>query len=679
MSFLNKIWRSNNATSHRRRRRHLRFEHLHARQLLAGDVANDDLAALSDEFDVAANIGDWQRLHEVEGWNADQLQVWNVDQTQPGRMVMQPHTVVWYENWRGPMAFKQVTGNFVFTSEIVLTDRDEIGDSDGDDVPDDAAFSLGGIMIRTPREIENPATDWALGTQQDDGTNQGENYVFLSMGHGTDGQFSFEVKTTRNSQSNLELTPLGMQVNTATLRIARIDDAIVTMYRLPGEDWTVHRRYARPDMPATLQLGLVTYSDWNKASDFDPFTHNATVLQPGVADPTPAEPFNPDLVAGFEFARFARPVVPNELAEVDLVNDASPEQLLSFLGDPAEGDNMAPQVAAIEDQTLLVEEGPLILDISASDTDGDALEMSVHVLGSGLTQLVAEHNLHEMAWRDDFALNWGGENEKWLQGNEGWYFLLPNGTLNLWQDTFENSEVLATISTAQYDDPHLLLNAAEPDLHVELVGQQIFVTAGQQIDQFDVELQVADETSSTNVRFVVEVINTAPIVQIVNQETVAGQSSVMNLPAEDADGHTLSYAVAILGDELGALDEQHGFWANGGQYYTNYLGESERWIRDSQNHWHYLLPTGALHRWEGSFAGSPLLASLGTDVYDDPARLTDPVEVPVEATIVDNVLTITGSADYIGEVLFELTITDGYQTHVTTFHVSFVSDEDEED
>ena len=68
-------------------------EVLEARQMLSGNPVAD-ISGLSDEFDDAASMADWQRVNETEGWNADQLQVWDVDQTQPGRMVMQPHTVV---------------------------------------------------------------------------------------------------------------------------------------------------------------------------------------------------------------------------------------------------------------------------------------------------------------------------------------------------------------------------------------------------------------------------------------------------------------------------------------------------------------------------------------------------------------------------------------------------------
>lgn len=96
------------------------LEKLETRQLLAATP----IAGLSDEFDNAESTSDWQRVNEVEGWNADQLNVYDIDSTQAGRMVQQPHSAVWYQNWRGPMSFKNVTGDFSFTTEIHVTDRD---------------------------------------------------------------------------------------------------------------------------------------------------------------------------------------------------------------------------------------------------------------------------------------------------------------------------------------------------------------------------------------------------------------------------------------------------------------------------------------------------------------------------------------------------------------------------
>lgn len=324
--------RSSKSSIRRRARQAASTETLEVRQLLAATP----IAGLSDEFDDAASTEQWQRLNDVEGWNADQLNAYDINTTQSGRMVQEPHTTVWYQSWRGPMAFQNVSGDFSFTTEIHVTDRDDIGGSDADDIPGDGQFSLAGAMIRTPRDITNPATDWTAGSMADDGTNDGENYVFLSLGYGAaDNEFSLEVKTTRNSNSQLELTSLGQDANTVTVQISRVGNSIIAMYQQPGQDWQVHRRYSRPDMPETMQVGLVSYSDWTKANDFDPFTQNSTVLTPGVAgDPTPGEAFNPDITAGFEYARYARPDVPDAFAGADLSNPAevTDAELLSFLG-----------------------------------------------------------------------------------------------------------------------------------------------------------------------------------------------------------------------------------------------------------------------------------------------------------------------------------------------------------
>ena len=35
----------------------------------------------------------------------------------------------------------------------------------------------------------------------------------------------------------------------------------------------------------------------------------------------------------------------------------------------------------------------------------------------------------------NLSLNYGGQNEKWLLGNDGWYFVKPDGTLWKWDGT----------------------------------------------------------------------------------------------------------------------------------------------------------------------------------------------------------------------------------------------------
>lgn len=326
-----KMWRTRAACA-------TQLESLEARQVMAATP----IAGLSDEFADAASINNWSEVNQTEGWGARgaQLNQWTVNANGDGQMVMQPHTVVWYGDWRGPLVYKEVTGDFVVTTRMTITDRDNVGGSDADNVPGDGQFSLGGLMIRTPRAITNGAADWQPGSGVEDGTNNGENYVFLSMDY-TSGSnnFSFEVKTTRNSNSVLEITPLAQTPNEVELRIARVGNSIIALHRRVGEaNWTVHRRYSRPDMPATMQVGMVTYSDWEKANDLAPVVHNGSVLAPGqIVDPSPFQPFNPDLTASFGYTRFARPDVPAAFVGADLSSPAvaSDAQLLSFLGNNA--------------------------------------------------------------------------------------------------------------------------------------------------------------------------------------------------------------------------------------------------------------------------------------------------------------------------------------------------------
>jgi hypothetical protein len=56
---------------------------------------------------------------------------------------------------------------------------------------------------------------------------------------------------------------------------------------------------------------------------------------------------------------------------------------------------------------------------------------------------------------------WGGKNEKWLIGNDGWYFMLPSGELYKWDGSGAASGVLiATLDAAYYAELSLLYDAS---------------------------------------------------------------------------------------------------------------------------------------------------------------------------------------------------------------------------
>jgi hypothetical protein len=288
-----------------------------------GVAAAQDLTHLSDEFDSPASLASYLRVHVVEEWNADQLELLDVDGSYPGHMTLIPYTTSWYQDYRGPLVHRRVGGDLVVTAEVTSTGRDGVS-------PPAALYSLGGIMIRAPRDV-TPDT-WVPGQ---------EHYVFLSIGYGAgDPGFMFEVKRTMWSASELWLT--GTDGPRARLQIARIGSVVLTLVRPEGGDWTVHRRFVHPELPDTVQVGLVAYTDWTKVEDFDEFVHNTTVLDPplpdGVDDPTPGEPFAPDLAMRADYLRFVQPQVPAELEGRDLSDpgDVTDEELLAFLGEHAD-------------------------------------------------------------------------------------------------------------------------------------------------------------------------------------------------------------------------------------------------------------------------------------------------------------------------------------------------------
>lgn len=266
--------------------------------VVSGQVsASDSISELSDEFE-SSDLRGWKRIHQTEGWNAEQLKKIAVE---GGQLVLVPHASSWYQDYRGVLVYKEVAGDFVVTTKVSATGMD------GRSAPR-SQYSLGGIMVRSPRM--DTAQSWRPGQ---------ENYVFLSVGSADQpGNFQFEVKTTQ--QSNSQLEKISAASGEALLQVARIGSNLI-MLRKQGGDWVVHKRYQRGDMPSQLQVGLTVYTDYPTISRVQPREHNSTVIQGG----------NPDLLAKFDFVRYRRPVVP---AGMDVAR-ASDAELLKFLGDSA--------------------------------------------------------------------------------------------------------------------------------------------------------------------------------------------------------------------------------------------------------------------------------------------------------------------------------------------------------
>ncbi len=265
------------------------------------DADTDPLASMSDDFEDAATLSQWTRVYKQEQWPFDQLEEFGI---QDGVMRLTPWSCTWNNDYRCALVFKNVSGDFVATAGVQVTGRD------GSSAPS-ADSSLAGIMVRSPRAI-TPST-WTPG---------GEDYVFQSLGAGdTPGSYQYEVKTTQDSVSVLQLSP---GTPSAEIRTARIGEAFIMLRREPAGSWQVHERYRRDDMPDTLQVGITAYTDWATVSTYTAEAHNNAQITDG----------NPDLIAEIDRFEFVTPALPSELEGLDLTdsNQVSDAELLGFLG-----------------------------------------------------------------------------------------------------------------------------------------------------------------------------------------------------------------------------------------------------------------------------------------------------------------------------------------------------------
>jgi len=238
-------------------------------------------ATLTDEFNDPATLSRWQWHHRVEGWPDLTRKVAIEPRTEGGVLRLEPATSGWYEDWHAPFLFQEVTGDFDVTVRLKISGR-------ASDLPT-RTWSLAGLMARQPRKV-TPAT-WSAG---------GEDWVFITTGIGARPAFSVvETKTTVDSRSHLELLPAcGGWIE---LRTVRTGAAFVLLSRCPGAEWQVRARFDRPDLPATLQVGIAAYTDWDSMQARFGQDGAAQFNVAGVPDG------HPDLVVLADYIRFRAP------------------------------------------------------------------------------------------------------------------------------------------------------------------------------------------------------------------------------------------------------------------------------------------------------------------------------------------------------------------------------------
>ena len=253
----------------------------------------DPLDALTDNFDNSGALTPWNMLNDVEGWAADQIEYMNVNDIEPGKMILLPYASSWVDDYRAPFMYKEVSGNFMVTTLVQVNDRT------GATLPN-VEDSMAGLLIRSGRNV-TPST-WATG---------GENHISLTVGAAD--QVATSDIAAQNTEDSVSSMSLNAGWKTAELRLARIDDYFILMARPSAGAWTVQARYERADLPETLQVGLTAYSDSSSVLAMDPLTFNGSVLTSG----------NADLMATFDFIKYQTLEMVSGYESMDLLDETT--------------------------------------------------------------------------------------------------------------------------------------------------------------------------------------------------------------------------------------------------------------------------------------------------------------------------------------------------------------------
>ncbi|MGE3821208.1 MAG: cellulase family glycosylhydrolase, partial [Isosphaeraceae bacterium] len=305
-----------------------------------------------------------------------------------------------------------------------------------------------------------------------------------------------------------------------------------------------------------------------------------------------------------------------------------------------------------------------------------------------------------------FHTNARGMREKYLRGTSSasfylpyrptgyWYYLLPNGDLNMSLDQDLNGPVdgvfIAHVGKAVYDDPTLLTQPANGPVpaSVTISGNVVTilaepgatgtfvvkatVTAGQQFD-------------SRTFRVTAGARPAPPLLSpIENQSILAGESATVALNAARGTGPFIYGAEArTLADWL---HQSLQFLVDPTAYDFNARGQGEKYLQAAVSSRgypgpgpfdYYLLPNGDLYEAAPPLAGATtlngtLVAHLGLAFYEDPTRLTSQggTPVPVTLTLVGNSLRILPDPGFVGSFMVLGSLSDGLSTDVAPILVN---------
>jgi hypothetical protein len=146
-------------------------------------------------------------------------------------------SAVWFNDGEGPFVYKTITGDFTVTTVAHAEDPANPGQAPP------TQYRLGGLLVRDPGG--GPGT---------------RNSAHVALGAGDVAHpVTVEDKTTVASSSNYLF--YSIPTPDIELRITRSGTTIDLYYRAIGAGtWTFARSHAHPELPATIQVGMMVYA-----------------------------------------------------------------------------------------------------------------------------------------------------------------------------------------------------------------------------------------------------------------------------------------------------------------------------------------------------------------------------------------------------------------------------------
>jgi hypothetical protein len=346
-------------------------------------------------------------------------------------------------------------------------------------------------------------------------------------------------------------------------------------------------------------------------------------------------------------------------------NNLAVPMLGNFDPPPADRPNTAPVLNLPQFLSLPDRVATVTIDTGATDADGNKVTVSA---AADSLEWYLRDSLGLKAG-NSYSENWGGRGEKWIRGNGGvWYYITPSGGLYRWDQRAVKlpsqkvtGTLIATLSPAVHANPRLLTDAVQTSIPVtvSVSDGRLSVTAAPSFQQpFVVRVHATDGVASS--KQVVQVQRPAAAAVSLDQELglslktasanynwggrqekwLAGNDGQWYFITSDgtvrvwdrsrsASGNVVAQLdpvfwqnPALLANaSLIDLDQRYGFKSDG-KLSTNARGQMEKWFRDGNNNWHFILPTGEVRRWDGkSGANGDLVAQLDNSSYLNPARL----------------------------------------------------------